>query len=138
MDISSAKQMEMMFRKSHAYGGKIMTLAKTSIEMLVDLVEIKMLSMEVRDLEDKQVMSALTQCRSELISMAGKPAGSGWCRCPTTSRRSLRKKIPYPAPNRAGLVRLHPVRPGLTINLPPPAHGVFSRPQRQSNVVAIA
>ena len=51
-----------------------MTLANTSIEMLVDLVEIKMLSMEVRDCEDKRILNALTRCRSELILMARESA----------------------------------------------------------------
>ena len=52
-----------------------MTLANTSIEMLVGLVEIKMLSMEVRDYEDKRNMKALTRCRSELISLARESVG---------------------------------------------------------------
>ena len=47
-----------------------MALSKTSIEILADLVEIKMLSMEMRDHEDERVMEALIQCRHEIIDIA--------------------------------------------------------------------
>ena len=47
-----------------------MSLSKPSIEILADLVEIKMLSMEMRDHEDERVMAALIDCRHELIDMA--------------------------------------------------------------------
>ncbi len=52
-----------------------MALSTNSIEMLVDLVEIKMLCMEVRDDNDRVAMEALAKCRHELIVMARSTAG---------------------------------------------------------------
>ncbi|MHA1536102.1 MAG: hypothetical protein ACTSUD_00980 [Alphaproteobacteria bacterium] len=43
-----------------------MTLSKTSLETLIDLVEIRLGCVEVYDREDARELSALEQCRGEL------------------------------------------------------------------------
>jgi hypothetical protein len=43
-----------------------MSLSKRSIEMLLDLVEIKISSMDVADREDARHLQMLERCRAEL------------------------------------------------------------------------
>ena len=47
-----------------------MNLSKRSIEMLLDLVEIKLSYMDISDREDARDMQVLERCRSELQSLA--------------------------------------------------------------------
>lgn len=49
-----------------------MALTIKSIEALIDLVEIKLSCIEVYDNQDRQSVSRLEKCRSELYELAGK------------------------------------------------------------------
>lgn len=51
-----------------------MNLSKRSIEMLLDLVEIKLSYMDISDREDARDMEVLERCRSELQSLDRQPA----------------------------------------------------------------
>jgi hypothetical protein len=46
-----------------------MSLSKRSIEMLLDLVEIKISSMDVADREDARHLQMLERCRAELKTL---------------------------------------------------------------------
>lgn len=46
-----------------------MNLSKRSVEMLLDLVEIKLSYMDISDREDARDMEILERCRSELQSL---------------------------------------------------------------------
>ena len=48
-----------------------MTLSKRSVELLVDLVEIKLNSLIVMDREDLRERKALERCRKELLGGRG-------------------------------------------------------------------
>ncbi len=48
-----------------------MSLSKHSIEALLDLVEIRLSSMQVCDREDARELTALERCRRELASLKG-------------------------------------------------------------------
>ena len=50
-----------------------MNLSKRSIEMLLDLVEIKLSYMDISDREDARDMQVLERCRSELQSLDHEP-----------------------------------------------------------------
>ena len=50
-----------------------MGLSKRSVEMLLDLVEIKISFMDVSDREDARDMEVLERCRSELQSLDREP-----------------------------------------------------------------
>jgi hypothetical protein len=50
-----------------------MNLSKRSIEMLLDLVEIKLSYMDISDREDARDMQVLERCRSELQSLDREP-----------------------------------------------------------------
>jgi hypothetical protein len=50
-----------------------MNLSKRSIEMLLDLVEIKLSYMDISDREDARDMQVLERCRSELQSIDREP-----------------------------------------------------------------
>ncbi len=50
-----------------------MTLSKRTVETLIDLVEIKLSCIEIYDRDDARELSNLEQCRSELLSLAGRP-----------------------------------------------------------------
>ena len=52
-----------------------MTLSKRTLETLIDLVEIKLSCVEIYDREDARELSALEQCRGELLALAGMTAG---------------------------------------------------------------
>lgn len=45
-------------------------LTRKSLELLIDLVEIKLGSMEVFDRDDQKIMRDLEACRKELSAMA--------------------------------------------------------------------
>jgi hypothetical protein len=49
-----------------------MALTKKSVEVLIDLVEIKLSCIEVFDTLDRQTVKALENCRCELYELAGK------------------------------------------------------------------
>lgn len=51
-----------------------MSLSKRSIEMLLDLVEIKISSMDVADREDARHLQMLERCRAELKAIDGETA----------------------------------------------------------------
>jgi hypothetical protein len=68
-----------------------MSLSRRSIEMLLDLVEIKISYMDVADREDARDLVVLERCREELRSLtgfAGTPAASA-----TLDRRIGRPRI---------------------------------------------
>jgi hypothetical protein len=46
-----------------------MSLSKRSIEMLLDLVEIKISYMDVSDREDARDLQLLERCRQELVAL---------------------------------------------------------------------
>jgi hypothetical protein len=48
-----------------------MTLSRRSVEMLLDLVEIKISYMDVADREDARDLVVLERCREELRSLTG-------------------------------------------------------------------
>jgi hypothetical protein len=48
-----------------------MSLSKRSVEMLLDLVEIKISYMDVADREDARDLVVLERCREELKSLTG-------------------------------------------------------------------
>jgi len=50
-----------------------MSLSKRTIEMLLDLVEIKLSYMDVSDREDARDMQILERCRAELRSLERGP-----------------------------------------------------------------
>jgi hypothetical protein len=54
-----------------------MNLSKRSIEMLLDLVEIKLSYMDISDREDARDMQVLERCRSELQSLDREPEAVG-------------------------------------------------------------
>src|SRR5690348_16285297 len=54
-----------------------MNLSKRSIEMLLDLVEIKLSYMDISDREDARDMQVLERCRSELQSLDREPESVG-------------------------------------------------------------
>jgi hypothetical protein len=49
-------------------------LTRKSLELLIDLVEIKLGSMEVFDRDDQKIMRDLEACRKELAGMARRQA----------------------------------------------------------------
>jgi len=52
-----------------------MSLSKRSIEMLLDLVEIKISSMDIADRDDARHLQMLERCRAELKALdSGEPA----------------------------------------------------------------
>lgn len=54
-----------------------MNLSKRSIEMLLDLVEIKLSYMDISDREDARDMQVLERARSELQSLDREPEMAG-------------------------------------------------------------
>lgn len=46
-----------------------MSLSKRSVEMLLDLVEIKLSYMDISDREDARDVQILERCRAELLSI---------------------------------------------------------------------
>ena len=57
-----------------------MSLSKRSIEMLLDLVEIKLSYMDISDREDARDMQTLERCRSELLALDGAAAAVPFAR----------------------------------------------------------
>jgi len=55
-----------------------MNLSKRSIEMLLDLVEIKLSYMDISDREDARDMQVLERCRSELQSLEPETVGAAF------------------------------------------------------------
>lgn len=49
-------------------------LTRKSLELLVDLVEIKLGSMEVFDRDDQKILRELEACRKELAAFTRRPA----------------------------------------------------------------
>jgi hypothetical protein len=49
-------------------------LTRKSVELLIDLVEIKLASIEVFDGDDHRIVRALEVCRKELVAIARRPA----------------------------------------------------------------
>lgn len=54
-----------------------MTLSKRSIETILDLVEIKLNSMQIIDREDARELAHLESCRRELLSIKAQKRGGG-------------------------------------------------------------
>lgn len=54
-----------------------MTLSKRSIETILDLVEIKLNSMQIIDREDARELAHLESCRRELLSIKAQRRGTG-------------------------------------------------------------
>jgi hypothetical protein len=54
-----------------------MTLSKRSIELLIDLVEIKLSCIEIYDRMDRREIERLKRCREELASVAASYVGPG-------------------------------------------------------------
>jgi hypothetical protein len=53
-----------------------MNLSKRSVEMLLDLVEIKLSYMDISDREDARDMEILERCRDELQSLDRQPSAT--------------------------------------------------------------
>lgn len=53
-----------------------MSLSKRSIETILDLVEIKLSSMQVIDREDARELAQLETCRRELLSIRAQRRGA--------------------------------------------------------------
>ena len=55
-----------------------MSLSKSAVETLIDLVEIKLSCMEIYDREDSKEIAGLEQCKSELqaLSQGGKASAA--------------------------------------------------------------
>ncbi|MGH7036398.1 MAG: hypothetical protein ACREFL_21940 [Stellaceae bacterium] len=53
-----------------------MNLSKRSVEMLLDLVEIKLSYMDISDREDARDMEILERCRDELQSLDHQPGAT--------------------------------------------------------------
>jgi hypothetical protein len=51
-----------------------MSLSKRSVEMLLDLVEIKLSYMDISDREDQRDLQVLERCREELRALDGTPS----------------------------------------------------------------
>ena len=49
-----------------------MTLSRQTIEILLDLIEIKMSSLQVQDREDARELTKLRKCRQECVATYGK------------------------------------------------------------------
>ena len=69
-----------------------MSLSRRSIEMLLDLVEIKISYMDVADREDARDLVVLERCREELRSLTGL-AGAAAVASATLVRRVGRPRI---------------------------------------------
>lgn len=54
-----------------------MLLSKTSVETLIDLVEIKLSCVEIYDSEDSRIVKNLEKCRDELCSLISEPPSGG-------------------------------------------------------------
>lgn len=52
-----------------------MVLSRQSREILLDLIEIKVSSLEVQDLDDRRVLTSLQKCRQELLAESHKEGG---------------------------------------------------------------
>ncbi len=52
-----------------------MTMSKRSVETLLDLVEIKLCSMQVLDREDARELALLESCRRDLLAMRASVKG---------------------------------------------------------------
>lgn len=63
-----------------------MTLSKRTLETLIDLVEIKLSCVEIYDRDDARELSALEQCRSELLALAGRTDPGAVVNFPKRSR----------------------------------------------------
>ena len=48
-----------------------MSLSRSTVETLIDLVEIKLSCVEVYDREDSRELSNLKRCKEELLDLAG-------------------------------------------------------------------
>jgi hypothetical protein len=66
-----------------------MSLSKRTIEMLLDLVEIKLSYMDISDREDARDMQVLERCRAELRSLEREPQPALLAR---EARRSVRAR----------------------------------------------
>lgn len=69
-----------------------MSLSRRSVEMLLDLVEIKISYMDVADREDARDLVVLERCREELRSLTG-IAGAAAAASATLARRVGRPRI---------------------------------------------
>lgn len=65
-----------------------MNLSRKCIETLIDLVEIKLGSIEVCDNEDARVLAVLERCRRELMALAAETGGSKVVSFPAAGRAS--------------------------------------------------
>ena len=65
-----------------------MNLSRKCIETLIDLVEIKLSSIEVCDREDAKVLGVLERCRRELMAHAAPTEGSKVVSFPAVGRAS--------------------------------------------------
>ncbi len=63
-----------------------MNLSRKCIETLIDLVEIKLSSIEVCDREDARVLAVLERCRHELMATAAQTIGSKVVSFPAVGR----------------------------------------------------
>ena len=63
-----------------------MSLSRKCIETLIDLVEIKLGSIEVCDREDAKVLAVLERCRHELTALAAQSNGAKVVSFPAVGR----------------------------------------------------
>ncbi len=69
-----------------------MSLSKRSVEMLLDLVEIKLSYMDISDREDARDMQILERCRAELRSLEREPQPALLAREAREARRPVRAR----------------------------------------------
>jgi hypothetical protein len=69
-----------------------MSLSKRSIEMLLDLVEIKISSMDVADREDARHLQMLERCRAELKAVDNGEAAAAMATFASPARRPGRPR----------------------------------------------
>lgn len=51
--------------------GNLMSLSRSTVETLIDLVEIKLSCVEVYDRDDNRELNNLRRCKEELMDLAG-------------------------------------------------------------------
>lgn len=69
-----------------------MTITQQSIEILLDLIEIKVSALQIQDRDDARELNKLRKCRQELLSEKNKIKHSKVPLSPTTSPRKLYEK----------------------------------------------
>lgn len=67
-----------------------MSLSRSSVETLIDLVEIKLSCVEVYDRDDSRELTNLQRCKEELMDLVGQKAPAELIAMPKGRRRGRR------------------------------------------------